>query len=150
MNTTYDTYMQSEAWQAKRAQRLAIDNHRCRTCGHTGETWPLQVHHITYERLGGEDVENDLITLCSACHEAITNVIRSRRYEGRSYEVRSVSTTITTRQEYTPYGMANVAVQVEFIGSPTHAQRADGKPAEQVGKVDEADFIQARQDRRRL
>ena len=145
----YERYMQSAEWAAKRAARLEIDNHRCRTCGHTGEQWPLQVHHVTYERLGNEDVENDLITLCASCHEAITNVIRSRRYEGRSYEVSPVSTTITTRIEVN-YGMANAQVQVDFIGGPDHAQRAYGESDRQVCKVDETDFIQARQDRRGL
>jgi len=144
----YDQYIASAEWAAKRAQRLEIDGHKCRTCGHTGEQWALQVHHVTYERLGGEDVENDLITLCAACHEAITNVIRSRRYEGRSYQVRSISTTITTRQEYSTYGMANTEVQVDIFQRSSTPQRANGKPIEQVGKVDETDFIQARQNRR--
>ena len=145
----YEQYIQSAEWAAKRALRLAIDSHRCRTCGHNGEVWPLQVHHISYERLGNEDEQNDLITLCASCHEAITGVIRSRRYDSRSYDVQPVSTTITTRIEV-HYGMANTQVQVDFIGSAADAQRANGKPAEQVGKVDETDFIQARQDRRGL
>ena len=144
----YERYMQSAEWAAKRAERLEIDGHRCRTCGHTGEQWGLQVHHVTYERLGDEDVEKDLITLCASCHEAITSVIRSRRYEGRSYEVPAVSTTIILRQEYNTYGMANTKVSIDFVSGLDHAQRADGKSVEQVGKVDETDFIQARQDRR--
>ena len=146
----YERYMQSAEWAGKRAQRLAIDGHRCRTCGHVGDTWRLEVHHVSYERLGGEDVEKDLITLCASCHEAITGVIRSRRYEGRSYEVPSVSTTIILRQEYNTHGMADTTVSVDFIERYVAPQRADGKPAQSVGKVDETDFIQARQDRRRL
>lgn len=75
----YHEYLSSPAWRAVRAQRLAVDNHKCRTCGHTGETWALTVHHVSYARLGAEDVQEDLITLCSSCHSAITEAARRRR-----------------------------------------------------------------------
>lgn len=58
-------------WRDKRRQRLEIDGHKCRTCGHDGSIYQLEVHHVSYERFGDEDVENDLITLCSACHWAV-------------------------------------------------------------------------------
>lgn len=58
-------------WRDKRRQRLEIDGHKCRTCGHDGSTWQLEVHHVSHERFGNEDVEHDLITLCSSCHNAI-------------------------------------------------------------------------------
>jgi hypothetical protein len=150
MNPGYDAYINSPEWAAKRQERLALDNHRCRTCGHDGTLWRLEVHHVSYRGFGGdEDVENDLITLCASCHDAITNVIRSRKNEGRDYEVPTVSTTIILRQEYNTYGMADTTVSVDIIERRTVPQRADGKPAEQVGKIDETDFLQARQDRRR-
>ena len=31
----------------------------------------LQVHHINYDRIGHENVESDLITLCKYCHKEI-------------------------------------------------------------------------------
>lgn len=75
----YYEYLSSPAWRATRAQRLAIDGHKCRTCGHDGSIWRLQVHHVSYVRLGVEDVQQDLITLCSSCHSAITEAERRRR-----------------------------------------------------------------------
>ena len=79
MMAGYHEYIASPAWRATRAQRLAIDGHKCRTCGHDGSIWRLQVHHISYARLGAEDVQQDLITLCSSCHSAITEAERRRR-----------------------------------------------------------------------
>ena len=76
-------------WQVKRQQRLEIDGYRCRTCGHDGTTYPLQIHHVSYERFGNEDVEHDLITLCAACHRAIED---SKNRQGRGVRWALVST----------------------------------------------------------
>lgn len=148
MPPNYYEYMVSPAWREKRAQRLEIDGRRCRTCGATADDYPLQVHHRTYARLGHEELD-DLITLCSQCHEAITNVMRARRYADRHIEVEfiEVVTSFSARVEVN-YGMGNAAVSVDFISSPADAQRANGKPSQQVGEIDETDFIKARQDRR--
>ena len=61
-----------------RAARLEYDGHRCRTCRHDGSAWCLEVHHLTYDRIGHEDLA-DLITLCRQCHEAVTDIMRRRR-----------------------------------------------------------------------
>ena len=95
----YETYIASTRWAAKRSDRLDMDGHRCRTCNHDGSQWRLEVHHRTYARLGNEDVEWDLITLCCQCHEAITSVIRSRRYDGRPVDVLFFKEAIMARKE---------------------------------------------------
>lgn len=46
---------------------LRRDQHRCQAPG-CGNTWFLEVHHITPRRLGGTNSQGNLITLCSACH----------------------------------------------------------------------------------
>lgn len=74
--------MRSPAWLKKRLERIEKDKFRCRTC------WSkelLEVHHLTYDRFSNEDLD-DLITLCHDCHEAVTQVIRKRRYAQRSYD----------------------------------------------------------------
>lgn len=63
----YSTYILSEDWNTKRKSRLAKDNYQCAICG-TGKN--LSVHHITYERLGSERLD-DLITLCKDCHKQV-------------------------------------------------------------------------------
>ena len=55
-------------WLARREQRLEIDKHKCKMCGSESM---LNVHHLSYENMGNEDIENDLVTLCYSCHQCI-------------------------------------------------------------------------------
>lgn len=65
--TQYREYMRSFAWKEVRKKVLKRDKYACRHCGSLyGD---LQVHHVTYIRLGEELLE-DLLTLCDACHVA--------------------------------------------------------------------------------
>jgi 5-methylcytosine-specific restriction endonuclease McrA len=63
----YKEYLQSDAWKAKRKAVLIRDQLRCQLCGHEKN---LHVHHVTYDRIYNEDLE-DLITLCSDCHSTL-------------------------------------------------------------------------------
>lgn len=63
----YIAYMQSEAWNRKRRERLKMDRYTCQDCG--AQNVPLDVHHITYERFGGNELMSDLKSLCRPCHE---------------------------------------------------------------------------------
>ncbi|KKK61540.1 hypothetical protein LCGC14_3013320 [marine sediment metagenome] len=60
----YLSYMRSPEWKQKRDLVLERDDF---TCQSAGEKQSLQVHHITYENLFNEPLE-DLITLCNRCH----------------------------------------------------------------------------------
>jgi len=42
-------------------------------------TEDLEMHHITYDRQGHEDI-NDVIMVCTRCHDFLTNIIRSERF----------------------------------------------------------------------
>lgn len=63
----YHEYMESDEWKAVRGKRMKLDRFQCTMCG-TAKN--LTVHHITYERLGREDMD-DLITLCKDCHAKV-------------------------------------------------------------------------------
>lgn len=63
----YKEYIKSTVWYQKRLARLKKDNYTCQKCG---DTEFLEVHHLTYDNLGDEPIE-DLICLCRACHQAI-------------------------------------------------------------------------------
>jgi len=65
MELSYTDYLNSDEWKKKRAERLKLDNYECQCCGATDD---LQIHHITYDRLGNENIDYDLITLCKKCH----------------------------------------------------------------------------------
>lgn len=60
----YRDYIASEGWRKKRQQRLDLDGRMCTNCDATTR---LEVHHLTYERLGNERME-DLVTMCRECH----------------------------------------------------------------------------------
>jgi 5-methylcytosine-specific restriction endonuclease McrA len=62
----YQKATQSRYWRAlKRAVMLERDD-RCELCEMRGPP-PLQLHHLTYERLGAE-LPEDVELLCEACH----------------------------------------------------------------------------------
>ena len=69
----YEDYLNSPAWKVRRAQQLSRDGYRCRNC-HTQAR--LQVHHFSYQHDGvsilGKESADDLVTLCEACHVALT------------------------------------------------------------------------------
>lgn len=65
--------MNSENWRNKAKERLNIDNYECVLCGKIGE---LEVHHISYKRLGFENVYEDLVSVCPKCHVLLHNYYR--------------------------------------------------------------------------
>jgi predicted HNH restriction endonuclease len=76
----YKSYMRSPEWKEKCEQRLEIANHRCEMCGRLEKNSKgLQIHHISYCRLGDEDVGNDLICVCGRCHILIHRYYNRRR-----------------------------------------------------------------------
>ena len=68
----YRAYLQTPHWQKVRARRMQIDKYVCAFCGASDL---LQVHHISYERLGHEEVRTDLVTLCADCHHRLHQLI---------------------------------------------------------------------------
>lgn len=63
----YKEYLQSDEWRLKRNKLL---NHRGYKCENCSSKKNLQIHHLTYERLGFE-LDNDLVILCQKCHESV-------------------------------------------------------------------------------
>ena len=79
---SYERYMLSPEWRRKREQRLEFDQHTCQGCGATSKQYRLEVHHLTYERLENELIE-DLQTLCVLCHPVATSEQRRKKYAKR-------------------------------------------------------------------
>jgi 5-methylcytosine-specific restriction endonuclease McrA len=59
-------YTKTVKWKNKRKAKLDQVGRRCERCGSV--TGRMDVHHKTYDRLGNERLE-DLIVLCTRCHE---------------------------------------------------------------------------------
>lgn len=70
----YKRYLRSRQWERLRERRLRRSGWSCERCHESagrsakGNRTGLNLHHLTYERVGRERDE-DLIVLCFACHE---------------------------------------------------------------------------------
>lgn len=66
-DTEYQAYLRSPHWCSLAARVKLARGSRCERCG---DTECLDAHHLTYDRIGHELME-DLMVLCRECHEAI-------------------------------------------------------------------------------
>lgn len=67
----YDEYLLTPHWQEMRRKALRHNFGRCCACGNRED---LNVHHLNYDNLYHENVE-DLSVLCRRCHEIYHFVI---------------------------------------------------------------------------
>lgn len=78
----YEDYLKTKEWRQKKADRLAFDNWQCGFCHAAIDSDHYETHHLNYSRLGNEDMEHDLITLCRMCHTNFHAVWeRSKKWE---------------------------------------------------------------------
>lgn len=71
----YAEYLRSGVWRGIRARIIERDG----TCQDCGAAKQLQVHHLTYKRVGGLERDEDLVTLCGPCHNARHGLDRPKR-----------------------------------------------------------------------
>jgi ATP-dependent DNA helicase RecQ len=60
--------LDSDSYRRLHQQVLKRDGWRCQTCGRMQH---LQVHHLKLRSQSGSDMEQNLITLCTECHEKV-------------------------------------------------------------------------------
>ncbi len=53
--------------------------HRCFICGNDNPN-VLETHHVVPRRHGGEDTEENLVTLCANCHRCVERIYDKRFY----------------------------------------------------------------------
>ena len=67
---TYQDYLRSDVWAEKRKLALDRANGKCEDCGGIFvSNSSLDVHHLNYERVGGNEKPQDLKVLCYPCHQ---------------------------------------------------------------------------------
>lgn len=66
----YNAYLKSDHWLHTRTDAIIRAGGRCERCNVMPINESLQVHHLTYERIG-EELPTDLMVLCSTCHMSI-------------------------------------------------------------------------------
>lgn len=64
-------YMQTEQWKQLKQTRLMIAQYKCECCGSANR---LHLHHVTYERLTQELIE-DVVILCEECHSKLHSIL---------------------------------------------------------------------------
>lgn len=60
-------YLQSEDWKIK-SSKILSEKKLCQICEKHKST---EVHHLSYERVGFEDLNKDLAAVCRSCHSRI-------------------------------------------------------------------------------
>lgn len=63
----YDKFLSSPEWRRMRRDALTRARYRCQVCGRANDR--LEVHHVTYERFGGDELPDDLLVCCPPCHQ---------------------------------------------------------------------------------
>lgn len=77
LSTDHKAYLASPTWQRVRAPIIARAAGCCERCGKKRKR--LQVHHKTYERVGGSELPADLEALCGRCHQKHHGLLVPRR-----------------------------------------------------------------------
>lgn len=66
-------YLKSVKWAKIKQYVREKFNYHCQECGKNmaDDTYNLHTHHLSYDRLGDEDLDKDLTLLCRDCHNAV-------------------------------------------------------------------------------
>lgn len=73
-------YLWTREWRSTRRAKLDDVGYRCRVCKQSKD---LQVHHLTYDHVGHEWLE-ELIVLCRGCHQSVHEQRDAQRKRRRS------------------------------------------------------------------
>jgi 5-methylcytosine-specific restriction endonuclease McrA len=71
-------YMRSKRWKETRNRILLTTGGCCARCGVNRDRYKVDVHHLTYARLGAE-LDADLMPLCYRCHGTVHYVRNMRQ-----------------------------------------------------------------------
>lgn len=63
---TYHEYLKSSHWRNFKKRYFASHPRLCAVCGSSEK---IELHHVSYERLGNEREDSDVKPLCRPCHE---------------------------------------------------------------------------------
>ena len=124
----YEEYLKSSEWKIKKINRLAFDCWQCGICHAQITDNRYETHHLNYSRLGNEDVEHDLITLCHDCHSVFHSVWeKSKTWEStpythwRDFSLPDTAALCHQYQEHDficgsgEYNLCNISTAQEFI-----------------------------------
>lgn len=94
----YRDYLQSDHWKIFRISVLVQRGYKCELCGSTRE---INLHHLTYVRLGHE-LPTDVQVLCYPCH---SKVHMREKYYAISSRPNAAEPEACGRSNQTPRGL---------------------------------------------
>ena len=65
----YREYLRSNDWRERRKDLMEEAGKVCSECGDKA----TQLHHLNYDCLGEEELDMDVVALCTQCHKDIHN-----------------------------------------------------------------------------
>jgi hypothetical protein len=65
----YELVVKTDCWKLRREAYLK-KNTWCEVCGNPKPGMSLEVHHLTYDRIGNE-LDSDLVATCCLCHRLL-------------------------------------------------------------------------------
>lgn len=112
----YDSYINSEAWRQKASRIRKRDGYRCQICG--ASDVPLEVHHLTYDRIC-QELDDDLLTVCHTCHEKITESWHDIRdgVKARNEFLKNLHRDYDYAKEYAQYLNSLMPYDISFGGT---------------------------------
>lgn len=64
----YDVYITSPTWSRRKSAFFSKHPKVCSACGSKEQ---IHLHHHTYDRVGGQELDDDLVPLCQSCHNLV-------------------------------------------------------------------------------
>lgn len=110
----YRKYIKSDAWYAKQQAKLEASNGKCECEGGCIRD-ATQIHHLHYDTLGNEGME-DLLALCPKCHMAKSPKVRN--FYGNPVRNCCLVEGQQELEKILPYNVWNEA-NFHYITSPT-------------------------------
>lgn len=112
---SYAEYLQSDLWKQKKATALSFIGNCCKICRSKKS---INVHHISYDRIGKELIE-DLSILCRSCHKMVHALVQldPKQYNIQNCEAKILNMTVSeffaTKQkikDLPPFGLGQIDI----------------------------------------
>lgn len=128
--TEYLAYLKSPRWQQMRRTLARSASAQCFCCERIPRSgWSLDLHHLTYERLGNE-LPTDVVPLCRSCHDIVhemqkpneppeVTIYRLREILGRK-RLWNARAYVETRPKPPPHIVTAVSAPVSKRNRPVH------------------------------
>jgi hypothetical protein len=68
---SYKDYLKSDCWKNKKTETISLNGSVCSRCGVELSRKDLELHHKNYDQEFGEENQEDLMLVCTDCHEEL-------------------------------------------------------------------------------